>query len=529
MDENFNLPLIGEKRNALVISDTDSSRLQDALRIFQGNSFIVSDSSIAVRYTLDNMQVLRNMGYKPSDTPSPILAKYEWPGMYKPMRHQKVMAEFLTMHKRCYNFSDMGVGKTAASIWASHFLLLNKKINRVLILCPLSVVKDAWLNDLSRLLMGVHVEAALGTKDKKLKAINSAAKYVILNYDSVVGLKKDLQKGGFDLIICDEATYLKNDSAYRTKAVRLLVQPNTWVWMITGTPIAQSPMDAYGMAKICRPETVPKALTQFKSEIMNKVSALRWEPKPEAVTVVKNILQPAVRFRKEDCLDLPEKTYTFMEVEMTKEQNHYYEKMRKEQYLNLASGEVTAVNAGVLLTKLLQISSGAVYNTDGEFIEFDSKSRLDTMVEVIRGSSHKTLVFAAFKHSVPVISKRLDEEHITYKTIGGSTPGGKRAEIIQEFQNSKYPEVLVIQPRAASHGITLHAANTVIWYSPCLSAETYLQANDRVHRKGQKNPCTIVHIIGSTAERKVYRTLRANVDTQNDLLSLYKEVLEDGL
>lgn len=527
MDDNFNLPLLGDKRNALVIQDQDSSRLRDALRIFKGNSFMLNDSSIAVRYTLDNMHVLRNMGYKPSDTPSPILAKYDWPGLYRPMRHQKVMAEFLTMHKRCYNFSDMGVGKTAASIWASHFLLLNKKINRVLILCPLSVIKDAWLNDLSKLLLGVHVAPAMGARKDKLEAIQSGAKYVILNYDSVAGLSKDLIKGKFDLIICDEATYLKTDSSQRTKAVRSLIQPSTWVWMITGTPIAQSPMDAYSMAKLCRPETVPKSATQFKSDIMDKVSSFRWVPKPEAVTTVHNLLQPAVRYKKEDCLDLPEKTYTFMEVEMTKEQNHYYEKMRKEQYLNMSSGEVTAVNAGVLLNKLLQISSGAVYSTDGEFIEFDSTSRLNTMVEIIHNSSHKTLVFAAFRHSVPVIARRLDDEGISYKTIGGATLGNARAEIIREFQTSPNPEVLVIQPRAASHGITLHAANTVIWYSPCLSTETYLQANDRVHRKGQKNPCTIVHIIGSSAERKVYRTLQTNVATQSNLLSLYKEVLED--
>lgn len=527
MDENFNIPLMGEKRNALVIRDNDTSRLRDALRIFQGNSFILNDSEIAVRYTLDNMHVLRNMGYKPSDTPSPILAKYDWPGMYKPMRHQKVMAEFLTMHKRCYNFSDMGVGKTAGSIWASHFLILNKKISRVLIICPLSVMKDAWLNDISRLLMGVHVEAAIGSRAKKVEAIQSKAQYLIINYDSVVGLKKELQQGGFDLIICDEATYLKNESAFRTKAVRSLVQPSTWVWMITGTPIAQSPMDAYGMAKICRPETVPKSMTQFKTEVMDKVTSFKWVPKPEAVTLVHNILQPAIRYKKEDCLDLPDKTYTFMEVEMTKEQNHYYEKMRKEQYLNLAAGEVTAVNAGVLLSKLLQISSGSVYDINGEYIEFDAKSRLDVMMEVIHNSSHKTLVFASFKHSVPVITKRLEQEGITYKTIGGATTGNKRAEIIHEFQNTPNPQVLVIQPRAASHGITLHAANTVIWYSPCLSAETYLQANDRVHRKGQKNPCTIVHIIGSSAERKVYRTLQNNVSTQTNLLDLYKEVIEN--
>lgn len=512
-------------QNKALVVRGEPEKISEVLRIFQDQAFKV-DGGVAVRWALENMMVLRNLGFHSTVTPSPIFRNYTWPGTYEPMDHQRVTAEFLTMNKRCYLFNEQGTGKTASGVWASHWLLQNNKINRVLIICPLSVVKAAWLNDMSQILMGVQTDVALGTKDQRKKVIQSDAKYVVINYDAVVTMQKDLAAGGFDLIICDEATYVKNDNTRRAKAIRSLVGPDTWVWMMTGTPIAQSPLDAYGIARVCRPETVPKSMTAFKTMIMDKVASFKWIPKPEATSMVRGILQPAIRFTKEQCLDLPEKLYATLEIEMTKEQSVYYEKMRREQMLSLASGEVTAVNAGVLLNKLLQIASGSVYTTDGGVVTFDAKSRLDEMMELVHGSSHKVLIFATYKHSVSVITDRLDEEGVTYDCIGGGTSGNRRAEIIERFQKEAHPKVCVIQPRAASHGVTLHRADTIIWYNPTLSAETYLQANDRIHRKGQKNPCTIYHLVGSPVEEKLYKRLRHNIDHQDDLLSLYKEVME---
>ena len=511
--------------NKALVLKAEPEKISEVLRIFQDQAFRTNDG-VAVRWTLDNTRVLRNLGFHSTETPSPILRNYAWPGTYQPMEHQRTTAEFLTMHRRCYLFNEQGTGKTASAIWASHWLIQNKKVNRVLVICPLSVVKAAWLNDMSQILMGVYTDVAIGAREQRQKVIRSDAKYVVINYDAVVTMKKELQAGGFDLIICDEATYVKNDNTHRAKAIRSLVGPETWVWMMTGTPIAQSPMDAYGIARICRSETVPKSATAFKTMIMDKVSTFKWIPKPEATAMVRSILQPAIRFTKEQCLDLPERTYVTLEVEMTKEQGMYYEKMRRENVLSLASGEVTAVNAGVLLNKLLQIASGSCYMSDGSVVTFDAKSRLDETMDIVHGSSHKVLIFAAFKHSVKVITDRLTQEGVAYDCIGGGTSGNRRAEIIERFQKTNDPKVLVIQPRAASHGITLHRADTVIWFSPTLSAETYLQANDRVHRKGQKNPCTIYHLVGSPVEAKLYKRLQSNIDHQDDLLSLYKEVLE---
>jgi SNF2 family DNA or RNA helicase len=111
--------------------------------------------------------------------------------------------------------------------------------------------------------------------------------------------------------------------------------------------------------------------------------------------------------------------------------------------------------------------------------------------------------------------------------IHGDVPVGKRTDIFDRFQTTDTPQVLVIQPQAASHGLTLTAANTIIWYAPVTSVETYLQANARVHRAGQHNPCTVVHLQGSPVEKRVYKMLSEKVDIHTRLIDLYKNIVED--
>jgi SNF2 family DNA or RNA helicase len=177
------------------------------------------------------------------------------------------------------------------------------------------------------------------------------------------------------------------------------------------------------------------------------------------------------------------------------------------------------------MNKLLQVSSGAVYSDTGAVVEFDCTNRLNELVDIVQQASHKTLVFANFTHSIDTIQRHLSKHGITNDTINGSVSLGKRSEIIERFQKSNDIQVLVIQPQAASHGITLHAANTVIWWSPIPSLEYYLQANARVHRAGQKNPCTVVHLMGSGVEKQMYKRLQGKKDDQESLLAMYKNVI----
>jgi SNF2 family DNA or RNA helicase len=140
------------------------------------------------------------------------------------------------------------------------------------------------------------------------------------------------------------------------------------------------------------------------------------------------------------------------------------------------------------------------------------------------------LVFVPFTHTIELLKKHLEKNHITCDVINGSVSPNQRAEIVRIFQSQPEPKVLIIQPQAASHGLTLTAADTIIWYAPCTSVETYLQANARIDRPGQVNPMTVVHITGSSVEARLYKLLRTNVSNHNEIIDLYREeILENKL
>jgi SNF2 family DNA or RNA helicase len=201
----------------------------------------------------------------------------------------------------------------------------------------------------------------------------------------------------------------------------------------------------------------------------------------------------------------------------------YYDMLKKKMIIQADGEQVTSVNAAVNLNKLLQISGGAVYTDDGQVIEFDVKNRLKVILEVIEESSHKVLIFVPFTHTIELLRECLTKNKISCEVISGKVSVNKRSEIIQQFQNSPTPHVLIIQPQAASHGLTLTAANTIIWYAPVTSVETYLQANARIDRPGQHNPMTIVHIKGSEVEARLYSMLRSNISNHNKIIELYKQ------
>jgi SNF2 family DNA or RNA helicase len=480
-------------------------------------------STVAVPWNMRNTKILRNLGFK--KTPAPITGKYKWPGIYTPMKHQVETAAFLTMHPRAFCLNDMGTGKTMSCAWAADYLLERGIINRVLIIAPLSILDTAWRADLFKSVMHRRVDIAHGTPEKRRAVLKAGAEFVIINYDGIEVVHKDLLEGGFDLIICDEASALKNSNIKRWKLINQLISPETWVWLLTGTPAAQSPDEAYGLAKMINPKSVPKYHGAFKDLVMYKVSTFRYVPRKEAKEIVHRTLQPAIRFTKEECMDLPEMTYVDREVPLTSQQARYYENLRQELLVEAAGQEISAINAAVEMNKLLQISSGAVYSDTGEIVAFDCKNRLNEMLEIVEQASHKTLIFANFKHSIDTIQEFLTKHKITNAAISGDVSLNKRSDIIQRFQTTPEPHVLVIQPQAASHGITLHAANTIIWWSPIPSLEYYLQANARVHRAGQKNPCTVIHLFGSTVERQMYTRLQGKKEDQASLLAMYKDVI----
>lgn len=512
---------------ALLVTTAHADKIKTAI----GKCKIVKDhpnglQDVLVHWDLHNAQLLRNLGIK--NVPSTISRDYNWPGLYKPFDHQRKTSEFATLHKRCFILNEQGTGKTTSVAWAADYLMNIGQVRRVLVVCPLSIMRSSWVNDFFKTAMHRKVAVAHGNKAARIKAIESDAEVVIINVDGVEIVEKEIAAGGFDLIVLDEINFYKNVSTKRWKAMKRIIKNETWVWGLTGTPASQSPVDAFGLAKLLVPSRVPNFLGAWRDKVMVKVGMFSYVPAVKATELVNQALQPAIRFEKKDCLDLPDLMFQDRDVPLTAQQEKYYKALKKQMLVSTAGEDITAVHAAAALNKLLQISVGSVYSDSGAVIAFDGSNRINVMLEIIEESSHKVIVFVPFKHAIEVVLEKVRAAGYSADKIDGSVSINKRTEIFRRFQETEDPHVLVIQPQAAAHGVTLTAANTIIWFGPTMSFEVWGQANARIDRPGQKNKMTVVKLVGSPAERKVYKSLESKIKDHESLVQLYREVAEDG-
>lgn len=260
---------------------------------------------MAVYWGLDEARVLRNLGLK--SVQSPIIARYDWPGKFKPFAHQVDTASFLTLNRRGFVFNDPGTGKTFSALWAADYLMKLGKVRRCLILCPLSIMHDAWMSSIAK--STIHrtaVAAHHAQATRRLEMVQGNYEFVVVNYDGVNLIAQEIiNDGRFDLVIVDETNAYKNTTTRRWKTLAEILTPDTMLWMMTGTPASQSPLDAYGLAKLVNPTGVPKFMNAWRDKVMHKVTNFKWIPKQGASEIVYDVLQPAIRYTKEECTDLP--------------------------------------------------------------------------------------------------------------------------------------------------------------------------------------------------------------------------------
>lgn len=482
---------------------------------------------VTVYWGLDEMRVLKNMGVKA--VPSPIERAYDWPGRYVPMAHQKVTAGFTTLHRRGFIFNDPGTAKTISVLWAMDYLMKIGEVRRCLVVCPLSIMQSGWMGDINNSV--IHRSAIVAHHEKasrRIEMIQGSYEIVIINYDGLNLVADEINANGkFDMIIVDEANCYGLPSTKRWKSLAKIIRPDTFLWMMTGTPAAQSPINAYGMAKLVNPSAVPAYITAWRDKVMLKISTFKWVPKPTAKDTVFSVLQPAIRFTKAQCLDLPPVLKTTREVPMTPQQLKYY-KLIKDQMLATVAGEtISAVNKAAVVNKLLQISSGAVYTEDKEIVEFDATPRMNVLLEILEETTRKVIIFALYRSSIDIILQFLIKNGHATETIHGDVSATRRGDIINRFQNAQDPRVLVMQPQATAHGITLTAADTVVFFGPLMSVEQYTQCIARADRQGQNSDkVTVVHIQSSPIEKKMFLAMDGRVSEHALLTQMFDEEME---
>ena len=472
-----------------------------------------------------------------------------------PMDHQIQGADFLVRNPRAYLLMDMGTAKTLTSLWAFDYLRSIGEASRLLVICPKSTLYAVWLKEIRRHLP--HIPAHVLTdanKERRLRKAQSNVPIHILNHDGPHVLAAALKKNKYDIIIYDESTAIKNTTTRRYKSIRALLPHDRGLWEMTGTPRPGTPEDVYGQIALmrnvnydgerCRPEDVMG--TAFMSEkawrdlVMFRKGEV-WLPRKTANDTVFYYMQPAfARTKRQVLADLPPvSTPEPLDVDLSKGAADALKTLQREGRVQIEGTHAVmeAANAGVLLSKVLQICSGVAYTGDvlagvdeggvRPTHEFDNKVRDAQMLELIDGARGKAIVYVPFRAAVTRVARTIAA--YGYKTAEVAGPLGPKqmAQTFADFQRegSCSLDVIVAIPQKMSHGITATAASLTVWYTPIIRPEVYQQANNRMDRPGQKNAMLIARLAATDTERRLYKKLQEGALSQEALLDIYKSFI----
>ena len=455
-------------------------------------------------------------------------ALYTWPRARKfipePFAKQKETTGFFVMNPRAYCFSSIGVGKTLAAAWAADLLMEVGAIRKALVVSTLSSLERTWGDALFINLPHRTFRVLHGTAEKRRRLLAQGAQFNIINYAGVAVIQKELEATNFDLVILDESAECGKKNTGLWKSLDRLIYPTgkpaiPWVWAMTATPIPNSPEDAYPQARLVTPTTVPKFFTQWKNLVMEHQSLYTWTPRPEATKIVYDAMRPAIRFTRDEVLDLPPVIYSTRDVELSADQRKHYKDISKELYTEIAGARITALNEGIKLSKLCQVACGCVYATDGTPHEIDAKNRIEVLMEIIEQCQERVIIYVPFTAVTSMLARALNK-HWNFAIVTGDTSPAERNRIFQQFQSEDADIDIVAHPGTMAHSLTLTQASTIVWFAPINSNRIYEQANGRITRAGQKYTANIIHLAGSAVERKIYRRLIDRQNSQGLLLSM---------
>lgn len=477
------------------------------------------ENVLIVPHNLDSVRVLRNVGVKAQ---SPILTRYGWANN-TPFKAQMLTAALFSEHAGAFALNEMATGKTRSALFAFDFLREQGRARTMLVVAPLSTLKFTWLAEIQRHLPHLRAEVLRGSAQDvtdKMKAWR--ADIGIINHDGVRHRLDALQMRAWDVVVVDELTAFANWTASRTKAMAKLARMARYRWGMTGTPIPQGALQAYGQIKLIQPDNMNMPFMRWQDMVTEKVSTFKRVPRAGAKAEVFARMKPAVRFKRSDVVELPPLLPPlWRNAAMSDEQTKAYKAMLSKMKIEFAGGGITAANEGVKLGKLLQIAAGFVYGTDGTTVVLNPRDRIETILQTIEEATAKFIVFSPFVAGVHILGQALAKAGYNAPIVYGATSEKERERVFNGLMDDPRQDGIVAHPRTMSHGLSLVAADLIAWASPPPSLETYLQANARIVRPGQKNPQMIAHITSTPLESRVYTRLQANETTQNLLLEMF--------
>jgi SNF2-related domain/Helicase conserved C-terminal domain len=432
-----------------------------------------------------------------------------------------VPSAFLLLRRNGCIFATGNTGKTRAALWSFDYLREEGLAHKALVVAPLSTLSFVWAREIFATLPHIRSAVLHGTKVRRLERLNEDADIYIINHHGLKVIGDEIAKrGDIDTLIIDELAVYRNNSQ-RAKYMRDFARRFKIVWGMTGRPMPNEPPDVWSQCKIITPSTVPKFKKQAVEILMNRVNIYKTVPKPNAVETAYSWMQPSVRYKLEDVVELPPVIERRIDVALSKQQQKVYDQLVKDLRVMIDQHQITALNAGAAMSKLLQIAGGWVYTKNPEFVELDAEPRITGLLDILEAAERKVLLFVPFRHMLEGLSKRLTKEGINHCTVHGQTTG--RDQIFNIFQNTTEYHVMNAHPECLAHGLNLTAADTVVWWSPTASLDIYDQANARIRRYGQTHKQQIFHFQATPIERRLYSLLRSKQKIQDKFLSLVED------
>jgi len=470
----------------------------------------------------------------------------------RPYQHQVVALDALHNSIFFALLMEMGTGKTKIIIdecvWqAQRRIEEGGKPFKVLIVCP-RTIQRTWMREMEKDIDSgfPYWAGRIGTQVRGMRTLLEMArarvplKFCIINYEKLGAMARALMAIGYDLMVLDESTRIKNPSAHRTKNALSIGESCRRRAILTGAPVTNTILDLYSQYEFLEPGILGYSnFNQYKNRFVRfaRMKGRRWEKiigYRDLDELKARMAHHSFIVRKDQCLDLPPKNYETRTVELSPKQSELYEQMLAVFLATLTeaadpSGTVQAQVVIVQLLRLAQICCGYLKTMDGTERAIPGENpKLEALIEVLQElpPDAKIIVWARFRHDVKTITERLTRERIGWVKLVGGMRDRDRDRSVDLFNAQNRVRVLVGEPGTGGFGLTLlgHPENpcyTVVYYSNDFSLEKRIQSEDRVHRIGQTRPVTYIDIV---AENTVEETIADILQQKRDLSEAIRDI-----
>lgn len=447
---------------------------------------------------------------------------------FKPHDYQRYTIQFIIDHPECAILLGLGMGKTISTLTAINDLIRNRfETQKVLVIAPIRVARDTWPAELEKWdhLAGLTVSPIIGTAKQRQDAANRRADIYTIGRENIPWLVKHHgNRWPYDMVIIDELSSFKNPQAKRFKALKKVRPKIQRIVGLTGTPAPNSLLDIWAPFRIIdNGQRLGRYITHYRDQYFtpgrrNGTIVYNWNLRPGAdQAIYDNIADITVSMRTTDYLQLPEATYQHITVQLPPKARKHIDTLKRDLVLDLDDETIDAANAATLSLKLQQLAGGAIYNEAGDDYITIHDEKIQALTELVDQAAGNTiLVCYWFKHE--------------RDRILAAIPGARVLDTQQDFEdwNAGNIPVALIHPASAGHGLNLQTGGHImVWYTTPWSLELYEQANARLHRQGQTEPVSIIHIdTAGSIDQTIHQALTRKDTTQQALITAVKAQLE---